>query len=257
MKSSPEAQRVLLPSFEDMMGTVYMPLPEEPETPPEEAPQAEAQQESAGQPQADPALEALAAEQRRVEALCEGMRKEAIAQSQQIIQQAREEAVAIEDKALRHARAQAKEELDGERQKLQDAGLAAAEALQQAQTALYDLAEPYFLDTAIRIAESILQLELQRDDGAYTAIVKNVVAQTAMAHDITLHLPPARYDALVAGEGAGAFAQEMEKRNVKIQRDNALGETECSVTSNMGTVKGGVKTQLSRIRHAIAGQGAK
>ena len=104
------------------------------------------------------------------------------------------------------------------------------------------------------MAESILKYELDRNEGAYISIVRNVIEQTMMAHNVVLHLPPNRFDQLTAGEQT-SFVQEMDKQGVALVRDPGLDATDCLVTCNMGNIKGGVKTQLARIKQAAAGQG--
>ena len=129
---------------------------------------------------------------------------------------------------------------------------AAAAALSEAVNGLYEALEPRLLDTALRIAENILQYELDRDSKAYRAIVHNVLDQDYQAKALVLHLPPGRYDALTGGEAE--FSEAMRMRGVEVARDPALDETDCMVTSNMGSIRGGVKTQLSRIRSAVQNQ---
>lgn len=247
MKSSPEPERVLLPTFEEMMGVDAACAP-----PAEPEPAAEAEGQEAPEAPA-PAADGEAA---KLEALLAGMRREAIAEAARIVDQAREEAAAIGEKARKDAQAQARAELAQARARLEDAAVSAAEALKQARRELCGTLEPYLLDTALRMAESILHYELKRDGGAYVSIVRNILEQTFMAHNVELHLPPARFDELAAG-GKGPFAEEMQRQGVEMVRDPQLDDMDCLVTSDMGAIRGGVKTQLARIRGAFAGQGGQ
>lgn len=256
MRSSPDSARVLLPTFEEMMGYSLQSFVEEDAALPPEEPQPMAEDMPPEEEAAEPAKSPAEEEMERVEKLCEGMRREAIAQSQDILRQAREEAVAIEHKALIHGRETAARELEAERQKAREAAAAAAAALEQARVELCGALEPYFLDTAINIAESILNYELERNSEAYVSIVRSMVERTFMAHNVVLHLPRDKYDELTGRED-GEFLREMERHGARVESDPTLDSGECMVTSDMGSILGGAKTQLARIKYSLAGQGAQ
>ena len=243
-----DPQRVLLPDFsgllEQQAAGAGAETPESEENPPSggDAPKA-----AAAKP-----LSAVQDEIARTEQLCAGMRREAIEQARQTREQAAQEAVAIRHHARREIEAQLRQENEARLAGLQQTVEAAAAALSEAVNGLYEALEPRLLDTALRIAENILQYELDRDSKAYRAIVHNVLDQDYQAKALVLHLPPGRYDALTGGEAE--FSEAMRMRGVEVARDPALDETDCMVTSNMGSIRGGVKTQLSRIRSAVQNQ---
>lgn len=259
MRSSSKAERVLLPSFEEMMHQIAgaripaegsNPLPQDTDGPEiaaqGEGPEGALPVEADADAQAEDELAA-------VRAACEQMQRAAEEEAQRILEQAREEAVALIQAAREEEAAKARRALEQERRQLREALLGAAEALQRAREELYAALEPNFLDTALHMAESILQYELSRSDEAFLAIVRNVLDQTYESGQVALHLPPGRFATLTENE-EGPFMAEMLKRGVEIRRAPTLSEGDCMVTTDKGSIRGGVSVQLARIRFAVQNQ---
>ncbi len=257
MKSLSDAAKVLLPTFEEMMemiagATVSAEMAgAEPEEPAGQAPAAQdptAQAREAASLR-EPGPQDLLAQ---AEAQCEAMRREAAEEARRIVEQGRQEARALAQEAREQEAAKARKELEVERHSLRQGALGAAEALQTAKLELYAALEPYLLDTALHMAESILKHELDHNDTAFLAIARNVLEQAPAGEQLTLHLAPGRYDAITAQ--GGPFIEEMAKRGVALRRDPNMPETDCLVTGEMGSTRGGAVTQLARIRYAVRNQ---
>lgn len=255
MRSSLDREKVLLPSFEEMMRMIAgAKVPAEGMAHGALRPEGSlAFAEEGCQPEDSPILEEEGPEDTlaRTQALCEEMRCQAEEDVRLFLEQARQEAEALALEAREAEAARARQALQGERQKALSAALGAAEALKKAGEELYSTLEPYLLDTALHIAERILHYELDRNDQAYISMVRSLLDQAAIAEEVALHLAPGRFSELTAG---GDFAEEMAKRGVEIKRDPALSEEDCLVTSDRGSIKGGAAIQLARIRYAVRNQ---
>lgn len=257
MRSLPDGSKVLLPTFEEMMemiagATVSAQIAgESPEEPAWQAPEEAdlAVQAPKDSPPAEPGPEDLLAE---AEAQCEALRRQAAEEARRIVEQGRQDARALAQEAREQEAAKARKGLETERLSLRQSMLGTAEALQTAERELYAALEPYLLDTALHIAESILRYELDHNDAAFLAIVRNVLEQAPAGEQLTLHLAPGRYDTITAQ--GGPFIEEMAKRGVALSRDPNMPETDCLVTAEMGSTRGGAAIQLSRIRYAVRNQ---
>lgn len=253
MRSSPDG-KVRLPSFEEMMEMIAgaTVAAERAEVSPDVATEPMADEpfltEQAEEAVKDPAAELLA----QAKAQCEALRSQAEEEARLILEQAQKEAAALAVKVREQEVAKARQELEAERQHLQEVLLGAAEALKEAQEELYTALEPLILDTALHMAESILKYELERNDEAFLAIVHNVLEQSSISGQLTLHLAPGRFDELTAK--GGPLLEEMAKRGVELKRDPTMPETDCMVTNEMGSTRGGMAAQLSRIRYAVRNQ---
>ncbi len=255
MKSSPK--RVLLPSFAEMLEENGLePVEFPPEADEGAAGFAEDADSLAAEAPDGPGKPEKSFEEReleRVEELCAGMRREAINKANATVAQAQQEAAAIRGKALRDMEQEVGKRTEEAILPLRRTVEAAAEALRQAREELCKALEPYFLDTAILIARNILHRELDKGDGAYLAIVREVLNQNYIVRDLVLHLPEKQYKRLMES-GEGEFAADMERQGVKVVCDKSIGETDCMVTSSMGNTRAGVEVQLARIRYAVDSQ---
>lgn len=256
MRSSSDTAKVLLPTFEEMMkmiagATVPAEMAgTEPEQPAWQAPAADpAAQAPEAAPPGEPGPEDLLAE---AKAQCEALRRQAAEEARCIVEQGRQEARALAQEAREQEAAKARQEMETERLSLRQGALGAAEALQTAKQELYAALEPYLLDTALHMAESILKHELDHNDAAFLAIARNVLEQAPAGEQLTLYLAPGRYDTITAQ--GGPFIEEMAKQGVALRRDPNMPETDCLVTGEMGSARGGVTTQLARIRYAVRNQ---
>ncbi len=254
MRSLPNASKVLLPTFEEMM-----------------VPGAEFVTESLewdlenGEDLVDremiedtytrnlmegPDPEAILAE---TESLCGEMIHRAEEEARNILENARKEAEAIVRETREQEQVRARAELEKELERLRTSILAAAQTLQNAQDGLYAALEPRFLDTAVHMAENILKYELEQNNRAFLSIVQNVLNQSFPRRGVVLYLPSARFDELTGGAGNASFLAGMSRRSVEVRRDPELDEWDCLITSDMGSVRGGTTTQLSRIRSMMGG----
>lgn len=257
MKSLPDAAKVLLPTFEEMMEMIAGATVSaeragaEPEAPAWQAPGAADPAAQAGEaaPPREPDPDDLLAQ---AEARCEALRRQAAEEARRIVEQGRQEARALAQEAREQEAAKARQELEAERLSLRQSMLGAAEALQTATRELYAALEPCLLDTALHMAESILNYELDHNEEAFLAIARNVLEQVPAGEQMTLHLAPGRFDAITAQ--GGPFIEEMAKQGVALRRDPNMSETDCLVTSEMGSTRGGVTIQLARIRYAVRNQ---
>lgn len=257
MKSSPKTGRVLLPTFEEMMCMAPAPLSQAGEPGAERGTGEDpAGREAPKNKPARPPKRGLSPEDKlaQAESLCEDMRRKASEEARQILEKARQEAEAAVRQAREQEKTRARAELDREMGRMRTSVLGAAEALQRAKDELYAALEPYFLDIAILMAETILKCELERNDQAYLSIVRSVLDQSFTGRETALHLPPARFDELAGKAGDSPFLAEMARREVEVRQNPELDEWDCLVTSDMGSIRGGVATQLSRIRSAAGGR---
>lgn len=249
MKSSPDPlqektagakPRVKLPSFEEMMRVTQLP---------EEEIGAAALEEGGISKEE----RAAKSELEKTKELCANMRREALSEADKMINQALQEAVAIRDKARRETVAELRKEADENSAAAKAAIQKAVRAFSDAQDALYDELEPYFLDIALHISESILQYELLRDESAYLSIIRNALSMyRSDGKERTLYLPPKAYAMLVGEDGSGPFIQQMQDVGLRIEIDKRMAEGDCMVESPTGGVRAGVATQLSRIRYAAS-----
>ncbi|MEA5058878.1 MAG: FliH/SctL family protein [Candidatus Pelethousia sp.] len=258
MNSSPDAGKVLLPTFEEMMCLVDGPTRqgEEPQDEPA-AQEGAADSEKAGETPAPCEGKKGAKPEDKLaqaEALCEEMRRKAAEEARQILEEARKDAADIARQTKEQEQARARTEQEREMSRLRTSVLDAAKALKNSRDALYTALEPYLLDTAIRIAEGILKYELAEKNQAFLSIVHNVLSQAAAGQAAVLHLHPSRFAELAGSEAEPGFLAEMAERGVTVQQDPELDELDCLVTTNRGSIRGGVTSQLARIRSAAGGQ---
>ncbi|MDL2217433.1 hypothetical protein LJC27_02120 [Christensenellaceae bacterium OttesenSCG-928-M15] len=259
MRSSPDQKprkseahlkdKVLLPSFIDMMramGDGMVSDADAAETEGDFVKAEEQRQKSALQ------LE-MEAEVKKTQELCASMRKEALAEIDKLLEQARQEADALRDKARREVTVKLEEQARVESENAQAVLHKAVKAFEDEKAELYATIEPQLLDLTMYVCESILQYELVRDENAYISIIKNALTIVRSdGRERTLRLPPKAFDRLIGEEEDSDFARQLHDLGVSIVRDANVAEGDCLVESPIGGVRAGIATQLSRIRYAAA-----
>lgn len=242
MSSSPENSRVMLPSFQQMMARGGEALPDDWDVEPLE--EAHAPTKSEAQ-----------LELEKTQDLCANIRKEAMAAAEQILEQARQEAVSIVDKTRRETAARLEEEARAEQEANRQALFAAVGAFTNAQSGLYEALEPHLLDITFHIAQLILKYELSRSDEAYLSIIRSTLDMLYTDNAAcTLHMSADGYDRLIGEDESGALMDELRESRIKVLRDTSIPAGDCYVESEIGGIRSGTNVQISRMKYAFSSQ---
>ncbi len=251
MMSSSYKEKVMLPSYEEMMkktieqGNRRASMDDKSSGAPEHIVNAIAE-DTIGK--ADCEAKRMLSEAREQ---CEQMIREATESVNKMIAEAEGEAAVIKLHAERDIREECRMEMEEEKAKQWDTVHMAAAAFQKSQVALYDALFPEFLDTALAIAESILHHTLDADDVAYISMVQNALDKLFSAKKLELHLPKGRYISL--SKNSEGYLRGLSERDVNILVDDTLSETECLVKSSAGSVRAGVDVQMAHMKSALQG----
>lgn len=192
--------------------------------------------------------------------ICANMRQEAVKEAEKMLAEANQESLSIRRKAHKSGYDDGRAEVMAKVNTALNELYSSADALGEYREALYNKLSERFLDTALNIAKSILKYELDKNDAAYAAIVRNALSQMNEDDALTLRLPSKGYAAIMESEFCNELKDELMSRGVTVTPDNSLPDGDCIVTSDNGGVHAGVETQLTRLKEGLAavrGDGAK
>ncbi len=257
MSSSCETtKRRSLPSFEEMMSAAEREIP---------LLQAEdgvfsAETASDAQGEADPELAAeqlrkLRAQQelKKTQSLCEDMRKAAEEEAAKLKAEAAEEIKTLKERAQRETAEKLQARYEQELSSLRSTLDKAAQGLAKEKDQLFSVLQERLLDECVKIAESILHYELDKNDDAYLSIINHALDMMRSDELMVLHMPPISYERLFGGRDNTMLAA-MNERQIKVVKDIDVAEGDCLVTGERGGLRVGAHTQSARLREAVLQQ---
>jgi len=194
----------------------------------------------------------------------EAILAEANQKAQEIIKHASRDASRIVDAARREAdqiRSEAeaqgyregfgKGRLEGQKEYEQACleAMEAAVSLTKRQNQYIDGMEEEFVTLVLDTAAKILKKEIDRNDEAFTGIIRQALDSIRVPEGIVIRIHPCKYDQV--NEMMQSISTRGTESDIRIVQDDGMDQTDCIIETCCGIMDVGVKTQLDQIGKAF------
>ncbi|MGE6378060.1 flagellar assembly protein FliH [Peribacillus muralis] len=107
--------------------------------------------------------------------------------------------------------------------------------------------ETVILDLALKVAATIIGIEIEKDDAPFLSIVKKAIKEVRDYREVQLHIHPIRYQSILTHkeELRAIFPKDTE---LYIFPDDELDENSCIIESENGRIDASVDSQLEVIK---------
>ncbi len=116
---------------------------------------------------------------------------------------------------------------------------------------VYEQIQASVLDFSLFIAQRIIKIELDKSDEAYFNIVREILKQVKDDTELILRVNSTDYDKYFTDED-NDFVSLLRSSGVEIKRDFKTEESTCSVETDYGTLRNGVKEQLRKMGQMLS-----